>query len=208
MFSLSPKDDKFFNLFIENAQTIYDTSMLFKDYLDKPEECESKLKGIKDMEHKSDYQQHNILNELNKTFVTPFDREDIYAVANSMDDIVDFMEVVASRFVMFDVQIVTEEAKELADLIVKSCAEIIELMKEFKDMNKSKKLQEIIIEINKIEEEGDLLFRKAIRGLFTKHKDDVLYIIVWREIYQYMENVLDACEAVANLVEGVAMKNA
>lgn len=208
MFSLSPKDDKFFNLFIENAKIIYDTSLLFKDYVNEPEDGENKLKVIKDMEHKSDYQQHNILNELNKTFVTPFDREDIYTVANLMDDIVDFMEVASSRFIMFDVHESTDDAKALAELVVRSCSKIIELMQEFKFMNKSKELQNIIIEINKIEEEGDLCFRKAIRILFTEKKDDVLNLIKWREIYQYMEDVLDACESVANVVEGVAMKNA
>lgn len=209
MFSLSPKDDKFFNLFIENAETIYKTSLLFKDYVNEPDEDgENKLKVIKEMEHKGDYQQHNILNELNKTFVTPFDREDIYAVANQMDNIVDFMEVAASRFVMFDVHKTTEDAKLLADLITSSCKEIIEVMKEFKYMNKSKRLQDKIIEINKIEEQGDLCFRKAIRTLFTTEKEDILNVIKWREIYQYMEDVLDACESVANMVEGVAMKNA
>lgn len=208
MFSLSPKDDKFFNLFIENAKIIYETSLLFKDYVNDPEDGENKLKVIKDMEHKSDYQQHNILNELNKTFVTPFDREDIYTVANLMDDIVDFMEVASSRFIMFDVHESTDDAKIMAELVVRSCSKIIELMQEFKFMNKSKQLQNIIIEINKIEEEGDLSFRKAIRVLFTDKKDDVLNLIKWREIYQYMEDVLDACESVANVVEGVAMKNA
>lgn len=208
MFSLSPKDDKFFNLFIENAKIIHETALLFKDYVNDPGDGESKLKVIKEMEHKSDYQQHNILNELNKTFVTPFDREDIYMVANLMDDIVDFMEVASSRFVMFDIHESTDDAKELAELVVRSCSKIIELMEEFKFMNKSKELQNIIIEINKIEEEGDLSFRRAIRVLFTDKKDDVLNLIKWREVYQYMEDVLDACESVANVVEGVAMKNA
>ncbi|AAK81034.1 hypothetical protein BJV85_000803 [Clostridium acetobutylicum] len=210
MFSLSPKDDKFFDLFIENSNTIYETSLLFRDYVNNPEDSENKLKVIKDMEHKGDHQQHNIINELNKTFVTPFDREDIYSVATLMDDIIDLMEASSSRFVMFDVHNTTEEAKFLAELVVKAAEEIITLMTEFKNMKKSKKLQECIVNLNKIEEEGDLNFRRAVRILFTEYTDpkDFLHVIKWREIYQYMERTLDACETLANVIEGVAMKNA
>lgn len=210
MFSLSPKDDKFFNLFIENSKTIYETSLLFKDYVNNPEDSENKLKVIKDMEHKGDHQQHNIINELNKTFITPFDREDIYSVATLMDNIIDYMESASSRFVMFDVHNTTEEAKFLAELVVKACKEIITLMTEFKNMNKSKKLQESVVNINKIEEDGDFNFRRAVRILFTEYTDpkDFLHVIKWREIYQYMERTIDSCELLANLIEGVAMKNA
>lgn len=207
MFSLSPKDEKFYDLFIENANTIYDTSLLFKEFLEDICDPYENLKEIKRMEKISDNQQHNILNELNKTFITPFDREDIYSISKEMDDIVDFIEASASRFVMFNVDSVKKEAKVLVDFIVRCCSYIIKLMEEFKNMRNNPKLTEIIIEINKIEEEGDSLFRNAVRELFV---DDipVLDVIKWREIYQYIENTLDACESLANFIEGVAMKNA
>jgi predicted phosphate transport protein (TIGR00153 family) len=207
MFSLSPKDDKFFDLFIENAHTIYETSLLFQDYVKNTLFMEEKLAEIKNLERLSDNQQHNILNELNKTFITPFDREDIYSISKKMDDIVDYMEASASRFVMFNVTSIKGEVVHLVELVVKSCENVIKLMEQFKNMKNNDKLQEIIIEINKIEEEGDLLFRKAVRQLFI---DDipVLDVLKWREIYQYVENTLDACETVANIIEGVAMKNA
>ncbi|MDF2502604.1 MULTISPECIES: DUF47 domain-containing protein [Clostridium] len=207
MFNLSPKDEKFYDLFIENANTIYETSLLFKGFVEDVCNPDEKLKEIKNMERISDNQQHNILNELNKTFITPFDREDIYSISKEMDDIVDFMEASASRFVMFNVDVVKEEAKTLADFVVKSCAYIIRLMEEFKNMRNNAKLTEIIIEINKIEEDGDCLFRSAVRQLFVADIP-VLDVIKWREIYQYIENTLDACESVANIIEGVAMKNA
>ncbi|AJA49694.1 phosphate transport regulator [Clostridium pasteurianum DSM 525 = ATCC 6013] len=207
MFSLSPKDEKFYDLFIENARTIYETSLLFKNFVEDVSDPDEKLKEIKQMEKISDNQQHNILNELNKTFITPFDREDIYSISKEMDDIVDFIEASASRFVMFNVDVVKDESKKLVDFVVSCCFYIIKLMEEFKNMKNNDKLTEIIIEINKIEEEGDYLFRNAVRELFI---DDipVLDVIKWREIYQYIENTLDACEAVANIIEGVAMKNA
>jgi predicted phosphate transport protein (TIGR00153 family) len=207
MFSLSPKDDKFFDLFIENAHTIYETSLLFQDYVKDTTCMEEKVAEIKNLERLSDNQQHNILNELNKTFITPFDREDIYSISKKMDDIVDYMEASASRFVMFNVTSIKGDVVDLVELVVKSCENVIKLMEQFKNMRNNDKLQEIIIEINKIEEEGDLLFRKAVRQLFIEDIP-VLDVLKWREIYQYVENTLDACESVANIIEGVAMKNA
>lgn len=207
MFSLSPKDNKFFDLFIENAHTIYETALLFEDYVKDTTCMDEKLAEIKNFEKLCDNQQHNILNELNKTFITPFDREDIYSISKKMDDIVDYIEASASRFVMFNVTSIKEEIIDLVDLVVKSCENVIKLMEQFKDMRNNDKLTEIIIEINKIEEQGDLIFRKAVRQLFVADIP-VLDVIKWREIYQYVENTLDACESVANIIEGVAMKNA
>lgn len=207
MFSLSPKDDKFYDLFIENAHIIYETSILLRAYVNDLNDSEVKLKEIKDMEHKSDQQQRTILNELNKTFITPFDREDIYMIANVMDDIVDYMEASASRFVMFNVNDATEHSKMLCELIEKSSKQVIELMEQFKISKKSNKLSECVIAINKIEEEGDMIFRKVVRKLFVE-EIPILDVIKWREIYQYLEKTLDACESVANIIEGVAMKNA
>ena len=207
MFSLSPKDEKFYDLFIENANTIYETSLLFKNFVEDISDSYEKLKEIKKMERISDNQQHNILSELNKTFITPFDREDIYDISKEMDDIVDLIEASASSFVMFNVNEVKEESKILVNFIVKCCAYIIKLMEEFRNMKNNVKLTEIIIEINKIEEEGDLLFRNAVKQLFIADIP-VLDVIKWREIYQYLENTLNSCESVANIIEGVAMKNA
>lgn len=207
MFSLSPRDDKFFDLFIENAHAIYEAALLFQDYVKDTTCLDEKLAEIKDLERLCDSQQHNILNELNKTFITPFDREDIYSISKKMDDIVDFIEASASRFVMFNVTSVNSQVILLADLVTKCCENVIKMMEQFKHMQNNDKLTEIIIEINKIEEEGDLIFRKAVRQLFVEDIP-VLDVIKWREIYQYVENTIDACESVANIIEGVAMKNA
>lgn len=207
MFSLSPKDEKFYNLFIENAHTVYEASLLFDELLNDYTEPEEKVAELKKIEKKGDAEEHKITSELNKTFITPFDREDIYVIAKTIDDIIDLMESCASRFIMFNVQEVKAEVKDVSALIVKSCSQIINLMTEFKNMKNNVKLREIIIEINKIEEEGDIVFRKAVRKLFVSDLP-VLDVIKWREIYQYVENTLDACEELANVIEGVAMKNA
>lgn len=207
MFSLSPKDEKFYNLFIENVHTVYEAALHFDEFLNDYTEPEEKLAELKKLEKKGDAQEHIITGELNKTFITPFDREDIYLIAKRIDDIIDLMESCASRFIMFNVQEIKQEVKDESKLIVSACSNIIGLMTEFKNMKNDAKLREYIIEINKIEEEGDIIFRKAVRKLFVSELP-VLDVIKWREIYQYVENTLDACEELANVIEGVAMKNA
>lgn len=207
MFSLTPKEDKFFNLFVETANIAYKASNLLVEFLKDLDNSEENLKKLKEVEHEGDRKQHEILEQLNKTFITPFDREDIYAIAKDTDDIIDLIESTASRFVMLNVNNSTEEAETLSRLIVESCKEIIVLMEELKNMKTSKEISKKIIEINRIEEEGDKVSRKAIMGIFRGNME-VIEVIKWREIYQYLEDTLDACEDLANVIEGVVMKNA
>lgn len=206
MFNIALKEDKFYKLFIDYSQIIYNSAEKLKDFMCDLSNSEEKLKQIKDLEHQADKQLHEIIAQLNISFITPIDREDIYDIAKVMDDIVDNIEASASRFVMFNVTEATEEAKTLCDMIVQSAKEMITLMEEFKHMNKSKKIRDQIIEINRIEELGDTASRQAIRNLFTG-EIPVMDVIKWREIYEFLENTLDSCETVANMVEGVVMKN-
>jgi predicted phosphate transport protein (TIGR00153 family) len=207
MFSLTPKEDKFYDYFIEIAKIAQRASNMLVEFIQDLDNSEENHKKLKEIEHEGDKKQHEILQELNKTFITPFDREDIYLIAKDMDDVIDLIEATASRFVMLNVNNCTEEAEMLSRMIVSSCEELINLMEELKNMKTSKKLSNNIIEINRIEEEGDRVSRKAIMDLFRSNTE-VIEIIKWREIYQYLEDTLDACEDVANVVEGVVMKNA
>lgn len=207
MFSLTPKEDKFFEFFVETANIAYKASNMLVEFLKDLDNSEENLKKLKEVEHEGDRKQHQILEQLNKTFITPFDREDIYVIAKDMDDIIDLIESAASRFVMLNVSKVTKEAIILGDMIAASCKEIITLMEELKNMKTSKYLNKKIIEINRIEEEGDRVSRRAIGDLFRSNIE-VIEVIKWREIYQYLEDTLDACEDIANVIEGVVMKNA
>ncbi|WML35155.1 DUF47 family protein [Clostridium sp. OS1-26] len=207
MFSLTPKEDKFYDYFIEIAKIAQRASNMLVEFIKDLDNSEENHKKLKEIEHEGDKKQHEILEQLNKTFITPFDREDIYLIAKDMDDVIDLIEATASRFVMLNVNNCTEEAEMLSRMIVSSCEELINLMEELKNMKTSKKLRNNIIEINRIEEEGDRVSRKAIMDLFRSNTE-VIEIIKWREIYQYLEDTLDACEDVANVVEGVVMKNA
>lgn len=207
MLKFKPKEEKFFDLFKESAEITYETAKLFSELLYDLTDKENKVKNIKEMEHKGDQKQHEILKQLNLTFITPFEREDIYMIAKKMDDIIDFIDATACRFVMFNVIETNDYSKKMGDLILQSTQEIINIMKELPVMKNSKILPEKIIEVNRIEEEGDAVFRDAVSDLF-KHNIEVIDVIKWREIYDHFENCLDACEDVANIIEGVVMKNA
>lgn len=207
MFKLSPKDGKFFDLFIATAQITHKTALMLRGFMDNLGSPDSKLKGIEEMEHKCDKQVHEILEQLNRTFITPIDREDVYLIAKEMDNITDYIESTAHRFVMFNVKEATREAKILGDLIVTCTNEMISLMEELKMMKVTKKLTEKIIQVNQIEDDGDTVFRRAVKELFSG-ETPAIEVIKWREIYEHLENTLDACEDVANIVEGVVMKHA
>lgn len=207
MARLSPKEDKFYDLFSETATIIFEASEMLTKLIIDPSDIETKTMEIERMEHKGDKQVHDILEELNKSFITPLDREDIYMIAKQLDDIMDYMEAAAHRFVMFNIKESTNQAKLLGQMIQDSCKEVINLMAELKNKKKGNKLSEKIIEINRIEDEGDRIFRQAIKELFNG-ETPALEVMKWREIYDYLEKTLDACEDVANTVEGVVMKHA
>jgi predicted phosphate transport protein (TIGR00153 family) len=207
MFSLSPKEGKFFDMFITSAQIIHRAAEQLKDMMDDLSDSEVEFKTIKDLERKGDQQLHAIFEQLNRSFITPIDREDIYGIGKQMDDIADHIEATASRFVIYGITAATDEAKTIGSLIVDCTREMIILMEELKRMKNNKSITAKIIEINRIEEECDTLYRKAIKDLFNG-QTPVLEILKWKDIYERLEQSIDACEDVANIVEGVVMKYA
>lgn len=207
MFNLSPKEEKFFVYFDEFGKIICQATEMLNNFINDLENSEIKYRGIEEIEHRGDKLLHDIMEALNKTYMTPFDREDIYAIANGLDNIVDFVDATASRFVMFNVTEANDHSKILANKIAQSGKEVITLMKELRNMKNNKKLSASIIEINKLEDLGDSDFRVAVRSLFTSDVPEI-EVIKWREIYEFLEQILDACEDIADMVEGVAMKHA
>lgn len=207
MSRISPKEDKFYDMFIDTAHLIYEAAERLDDLLNNLDDVQNKVRQIEEVEHKGDKQAHDILEQLNRSFITPLDREDIYLIAKQMDDIIDNIEATAHRFVMFNVTTATKDSLILGKLIVSSCKELISLMEELKNARKSTKLSEKIIEINRLEDDGDQIFRRAVSTLFNG-ETPALDVFKWHEIYDFIEQTLDACEEVANTVEGVVMKHA
>lgn len=207
MFRITAKEEVFFDLFVDTATDTCKAAKLLEDLMNNYVDVKDKIDAIEDVEHKCDGHVHKILEQLNRSFITPIDREDIYLIAKEIDNITDAIESTAHRFIMCNVKSIRDDAKLLAKMVSQCTEELRLVMAEMKNMKTSKTLGPKIIEVNRIEDEGDVIFRKAIQKLFLGDEDP-LDVIKWKEIYEFMENTLDACEDVANIVEGVVMKHA
>ena len=208
MFNLKPKENKFDKLFLEAAQNVNEGAKILRKSLDSLSDKESNVNKIEALEHEGDKLVTIVVKELNEAFITPIDREDIYSLIKKLDDVLDLINSTMHRFLMYDINESTNEAKLLADMIVDSTVHILELMKGINSVgNKAKYINETIINIHKIESEADSLFRKTVSELF-KNETNTIEIIKWKEIYQILENTIDNCEKIANTVEGVVIKNA
>ncbi|MCM2264369.1 MAG: DUF47 family protein [Desulfuromonadales bacterium] len=205
MFGLIPKDEKFFVMFKEMTTTIIEGAQLLKDMMDRFEDPALSQRMIKDVEHKADHLTHEIIKKLNKSFVTPLDREDIYALSAALDDILDLIDASAQRIVMYNVDKTTQEAKELAFLILKSCQTLDKAVALLG--GKLEPIAEYCMEVNSLENEADRVCREAISRLFDEEKDPI-QLIKWKEIYETLERATDKCEDAANILESVVVKNA
>ncbi len=207
MFIKSKKEELFFDMFIDIADVICQAAELLEDLMTDYTNVEGKVKAIEDKEHECDRVVHEVMEQLNKSFITPIDREDIYSIAKEMDNITDAIETTAHRFLIMNVKEMNKDALEIAKLIIPCTTELKGVLTELKYMKTSKTLRNRIIEVNRIEDEADKYFRIGIINLF-KYEKDAIKVIIWKEIFEFLENTLDACEDVANIVEGVVMKHA
>jgi len=206
-FSFIPREEKFFGLFEEGAHNIVKASQVLKQLIDTWENVESNVAEIKELEHKGDSITHEIIARLHRTFVTPFDREDIASLTESLDDVIDFIDATAGAMLIYKVGRPGQRAKELADIIIEATAELEKAVLELRHKAKLKQILERCVEINRLENAADVVYRAAIAELF-EDSTDMAHVIKWREIYEHMESAPDRCEDVANVLEGVALKHA
>jgi uncharacterized protein len=205
--SFMPKEQKFFDLFDAGAQNIIKGAKALKDMIDTWQFIDSHVAEITELEHEGDSITHQIISLLHRTFVTPFDREDIALLAHTMDDIMDFIHSAADSMFIYKVTAPTQRAKELADIIVQAAIETEKAVKGLRHKSQFKMILEECVEINRLENAADRVYRAAIGELFDD-TTDIAKIIKWREIYEHMETSTDRCEDVADVLEGVALKNA
>lgn len=180
--------------YLSNSMNSYDKNTL-----------EKQTEEIHDIEHRSDLIKHEITANLVKEFLPPIEREDITNIIHYLDNVVDNIEDILVKMYILNLDSVTDEALEFSKLIV-SCVDMLaKCVEEFPNYKKSKKLKELIVEVNSIEEEGDRLYIKTMRDLYKN--DNIDYIIRWSKIYGLMEKCLDSCETVADELEVVMLKN-
>ncbi len=206
-FLFMPREDKFFELFEESACNMVKASQALKDMIETWEFIDGRVAEITELEHAGDTITHQIMAQLNRTFVTPFDREDIALLAHTLDDVTDFIHHAADAMLIYKIDSPSQRAKELADVIVQQTMEVERAMPLLRSRSGLKKILSCCVEINRLENMADIVFRTAIAELFDI-TTDITQIIKWREIYEHMESATDRCEDVANVLEGVALKHA
>jgi uncharacterized protein len=200
---LAPRDREFFDLFEEAGGNILRAAGLLDEMLmDFPERSEL-AQEILICEQDGDRITHDIIQRLNQTFVTPIDREDIYSLASSLDDVVDYTEEVADYLGLYRIEAPMEQAQALAHVLHAAARQISEAMPRLRGF---KDISHYTVEINRLENDGDRITREAIASLFDNGIDPMV-VIRWKDIFERLEEAIDATERVANILEGIVIKN-
>jgi predicted phosphate transport protein (TIGR00153 family) len=201
---LIPREERFFDLFVQDAANVLGASRLLEAMLRSYDQLPRRAGEIRDAEHRGDEISHDIGHRLEATFVTPFDREEIHSLISGLDDVLDLIEETADTFVLYRIDAPTAAAIEGATIVVRQCELLHEALSH---LSTFKGLERYWIEVHRLENEGDQVTRAAIAELFDeRHKP--LEIMKWKEIYTLLENTIDKCEDVANIIERIVLKHA
>ncbi|MBI4345440.1 MAG: DUF47 domain-containing protein [Elusimicrobia bacterium] len=203
--SLIPKEEKFFELFEAQARHNVAAAQAFKDLARNWSVESPDFDKLRDIEHEADITTHEIIDKLNRSFITPFDREDIHELASEMDDVVDLIQSVSSRMKLYHVDHSTEDLVALADILWQSTENVLKATIELKNQKSNRRLLDYCIEINRLENAGDQQLGIALSKLFSG-KPDPLEVIKWKEIYESIETASVKCEDIANTIEGILVK--
>lgn len=199
-----PREEKFFDMFVEDAQNVLVGARLLEEFFRSYDQRERIGVQLRELERTGDGLSHEIGHKLENTFVTPFDREDIHQLISRLDDVLDFIEEVADTCILYKIDAPTRTAHEQAEIVVKQCEEIVSALQKLKGF---KGVGPHWIEIHRLENEGDRIARHAIADLFTDG-NETLDIIKWKDLYALLEDTIDACEDVANVIERIVVKHA
>jgi predicted phosphate transport protein (TIGR00153 family) len=203
-FRLIPREVRFYDDFVAMAEQIRHGATLLTEMLAPERPIWDKADEIKEVEHQCDNLTHQIIQRLHRTFVTPLDREDIFGLARSLDDVMDAIDATAALVRLYQIERVRPDARGLAG-IIKACVD--QLVMALKALEKKVGVSEPAVEINRLENEADRAHHAAVRRLFEEERDPVA-IIKWKEILDFLEDATDCCEDVANVLEGVVVKHA
>ena len=201
------KEDPFFVMLRAYAAKLTEMAEVFDGFLARYPAVDGVAEELKAFESDCDGRKHAIVHELYNSFVTPFDREDIFTLADQLDDLADFMEEIACRFYIYNVTVLRPEAAEMGALLTRMVRAVERMMSNLGDKKADGPARAAIVEINDIENEGDALYRRALAALFREETGPI-DVIRWKNLYETMENALDAGEHLADTVEGIFAKNA
>jgi hypothetical protein len=196
---------QFFDLFEQHAERTREAAELLTTMLREGGDPERQAARVKDVEHQGDEITHTVIERLHQTFITPMDRDDIHRLISRMDDVLDLVDASAERIWLYDIRASEPEACELAEVLLKAVEEIGAAVRGLRNMKDRPRLIAHCTEINRLENAGDRLLRRATARLF-REQTDAIQVIKWKEIYDNLENAIDRCEDVANVIEGVALE--
>jgi uncharacterized protein len=203
-FRLLPKEERFYDDFVALAEQIQHGALMLEEMLAPEQPLWDKADEIKEVEHKCDFVTHEIIQRLHRTFVTPLDREDIYGLAKSLDDVMDAIDACAAIVRLYQIKVVRPDTRDLTRIITASSEQLV---KALKALERRKGVAEPAVEINRLENEADRVHQIAVRRLFEEERDPI-QVIKWKEILDFLEAATDRCEDVANVLEGVVVKHA
>jgi uncharacterized protein len=203
MFSLFPKEEDFFTLFRKQAALVRQGCDQLHEMMERYDNLETRARNLKEVEHQGDLVTHELFERLNRTFITPLEREDIHDLASGLDDVLDAVEAIGTRMLLFKIGSVTPAARRLSAILVACGAQIEQAVARLKDF---KNLKAFTIEINRLENEADTISRQIVADLFSG-KHELLDVLRWREMYGRLEGAADKCEDVANTIESIVLKN-
>ena len=207
-FSLIPKDMEFYDLFEKATGNLVIAAKKLVDFFDKYQNVEAKAKELKDLEHEADVITHEIIARVHRSFITPIDREDITLLAHSLDDVMDFIEAAGRTANLYHIAQPRESARELAGIVLKMAVKLNEVVPRLRQRDQYFWILQQCVEINTLENEADDVQHAALAELFEVCSSDTCEVIKWREIYGHLENATDRGEDVANVLEGIVLKNA
>jgi predicted phosphate transport protein (TIGR00153 family) len=200
---LFPREETFFDLFNDAADNILHAARLLQTLLDDYRDVERQAEAIKALEERGDEITHTIIDRLNRTFVTPFDREDIHELAKQLDNVLDWIEAAVARMAVYRISRPTEEARELAHIITSTCEALVDAVRHLRTLSQ---IDGPVREVNRLENLADRVQRNAIASLFADAADPI-DVIKWKEIYDTMEEATDQAEDAANVLEGIRTKH-
>lgn len=203
-FRLIPRDESFYELFVKQAETLVEGAELLRDLVQNFDDIEARVRRLHDIEHEADEVTHEVMRRLNTTFVTPMDREDIHELASSLDDVMDHMDAAGDLLVLHNIEKPLPEMLVQTELLVKACQMTLEGMRKLPSFDE---LDEYWVEINRLENEGDRTYRRAIADLFGGDFK-AMDVLKWKDILDELEAAMDEAEDVANTLEGIALKQA
>ena len=204
---LLPREEDFFGLFERHAALTVSAAKAMRTLVQGGQDIRSLAGRIKELEHQADLITHSCVERLHKTFITPFDRDDIHRLITRMDDVMDYIESAGIAVMLYELTEMTAPARQLADVLVRSTESVAIAVGGLKTVKQSQAILDACIEVNRLENEGDEILRGALADLFRGATDPLL-VLKWKEVYEALENATDRCEDVANVIEGVVLEQA